>query len=119
MNVLAICGSLRTASINRTLLHAAIRLSPPGMEIIMSPDIGELPLYNPDLELCLPVPVVRFRALVADSQALLIASPEYAHGMAGGLKNALDWLVSFEPFANNCRMVSLLLYPSYRASMNA
>lgn len=100
MNVLAICGSLRTASINRALLHAAIRLSPPGMEIAMYPDIGILPLYNPDLEHCVPAQVERFLAQVAESQALLIASPEYAHGVTGTLKNALDWLVSFEPFAN-------------------
>lgn len=100
MKILAICGSLRAASINQALLHAAIRLSPPGMEIVMSPDIGALPLYNPDLELCIPAQVIRFRAQVAASQALLIASPEYAHGLTGTLKNALDWLVSFEPFAN-------------------
>ncbi|MDD5267370.1 MAG: NAD(P)H-dependent oxidoreductase [Methylococcales bacterium] len=100
MNVLAICGSLRAASINRVLLHAAIRLSPPGMETVMSPDIGKLPLYNPDLEHCVPDQVARFRSQVAASQALLIASPEYAHGVTGTLKNALDWLVSFEPFAN-------------------
>ncbi|UOA07325.1 NADPH-dependent FMN reductase [Methylobacter sp. S3L5C] len=100
MNVLAICGSLRSVSINRMLLHAAIRLSPPDMEIVMFPDIGKLPSYNPDLEHCVPVQVAKFRTQVADSQALLIASPEYAHGVTGSLKNALDWLVSFEPFAN-------------------
>jgi chromate reductase len=100
IKVLAICGSLRTASINRVLLHVAIRLSPPSMEIVMSPDIGALPLYNPDLEHCVPAQVVRFRTQVAASQALLIASPEYAHGVTGPLKNALDWLVSFEPFTN-------------------
>ena len=100
MMVLAICGSLRTVSINRMLLHAAIRLSPPDMEIILSPVIGKLPLYNPDLEHCVPDQVAKFRAQVVDSQALLIASPEYAHGVTGTLKNALDWLVSFEPFAN-------------------
>ena len=66
----------------------------------MSPDIGKLPLYNPDLEHPVPDQVAGFRAQIADSQALLIASPEYAHGVTGSLKNALDWLVSFEPFAN-------------------
>jgi chromate reductase len=100
MKVLAICGSLRSVSINRMLLQASIRLSPTSMEIVMSPDIGKLPLYNPDLEHCVPDQVVRFRTQVAVSQALLIASPEYAHGVTGTLKNALDWLVSFEPFAN-------------------
>ncbi|MEI7995231.1 MAG: NADPH-dependent FMN reductase [Methylococcaceae bacterium] len=100
INLLAICGSLRTDSINRTLLHAAIRLSPADMEISMCPYIGKLPLYNPDLEHPVPDQVAGFRAQIADSQALLIASPEYAHGVTGSLKNALDWLVSFEPFAN-------------------
>ena len=56
-------------------------------------DVGKLPLYNPDLEHYVP-------DQVADSQALLVADPEYAHGVTGTLKNALDWLVSFEPFAN-------------------
>ena len=63
-------------------------------------DIGKLPLYNPDLEHPVQDQVARFRTQVAESQALLIASPEYAHGVTGSLKNALDWLVSFEPFAN-------------------
>ena len=66
----------------------------------MCPDIGKLPLYNPDLEHPVPDQVVGLRGQIADSQALLIASPEYAHGVTGSLKNALDWLVSFEPFAN-------------------
>lgn len=67
---LAICGSLRTVSINRRLLQAAIRLSPTGMEIVMSQDIGVLPLYNPDLELRIPAQVMRFRAQVAASQGI-------------------------------------------------
>lgn len=100
MNVLAICGSLRTASVNRMLLHTAIQLAPPGMSIRMYPTIGELPLYNPDLECSVPKQVKTFRNQVADSQALIIASPEYAHGMTGAIKNALDWMVSVESFAN-------------------
>jgi len=98
--VLAICGSLRTASINRALLQAAIRLSPATMRIVMYQEIGLLPLFNPDLEHCVPTEVVSLRTQVAQSQALLIASPEYAHGVTGVIKNALDWLVSFEAFAN-------------------
>ena len=63
------------------------------MEFTLYSDVGKLPLYNPDLEHHVP-------DQVADSQALLVADPEYAHGVTGTLKNALDWLVSFEPFAN-------------------
>jgi len=96
MKVLAIYGSLRSVSVNRMLLLAAIPLSPTGMEIVMSPDIGKLPLYNPDLEHCVPDQVARFRTQVAVSQALLIASPEYGHGVTGTLKKMrwIGWLAS-------------------------
>ncbi len=98
MNLLAICGSLRKASINAALLRAARRVAPPGMEVAVFDGVGELPLFNPDLEARLPAPVLALHAAVASSDALLIASPEYAHGVTGSIKNTLDWLVSFEPF---------------------
>ena len=60
--------------------------------------IGELPLFNPDLEAQMPPQVCALHAEVAACDALLVASPEYAHGVTGTIKNALDWLVSFEPF---------------------
>lgn len=99
MKILALPGSLRAASVNRALLRAAGRLAPAGMEIEVFDGLGDLPLFNPDLELRPPDAVRRFRARVAASDALLIASPEYAHGVTGTLKNALDWLVSDESFA--------------------
>ena len=98
MNVLAICGSLRAASINAALLRAAARLSPPEMQVRPLSGIGELPLFSPDLEHHRPVRVATYQAEIATADALLIASPEYAHGVTGTIKNALDWLVSFEPF---------------------
>lgn len=98
MKVLAISGSLRVASINSALLRAAARLSAPNMEVRLFRNVGELPLFNPDLEPKMPPQVSAFHAEVAASDALLIASPEYAHGVTGTIKNALDWLVSFEPF---------------------
>ena len=96
--VLALCGSLRAASINAALLRAAVRLAPPGIAVTLGASLGDLPLFNPDLEPAPPDAVVLLRRAVADADALLIASPEYAHGVSGTLKNALDWLVSFEPF---------------------
>ena len=98
MKILAISGSLRVASINSTLLRAAARLSPPNVEVRLFRTVGELPLFNPDLEPRMPPQVSALHAEVAASDALLIASPEYAHGVTGTIKNALDWLVSFEPF---------------------
>jgi NAD(P)H-dependent FMN reductase len=60
--------------------------------------MGRLPLFNPDDEVATPSAVQALRNAVAGADALLIASPEYAHGVSGTIKNALDWLVSFEPF---------------------
>jgi len=100
MRVLAISGSLRAASINSALLRTAARLAPPEIEITLCSVVGELPLFNPDLELYVPPSVAQLRAEVAATDALLIASPEYAHGVTGTIKNALDWLVSFEAFVN-------------------
>jgi len=98
MKVLALCGSLRVQSINAALLRTAARVAPAGIAIQASPPLGALPLFNPDLEQDVPARVAGFRADVAAADALLIASPEYAHGVSGTIKNALDWLVSFEPF---------------------
>ena len=98
--VLALCGSLRSVSMNAALLRAAARLSPPGVQVELFEGIGSLPLFNPELETAMPAPVSALHARVAASDALLIASPEYAHGVTGVLKNALDWLVSFEGFVD-------------------
>ena len=68
------------------------------MEVTPLSGIGNLPLFNPDFEPHVPPPVAALYAEVAAADALLIASPEYAHGVTGTLKNALDWLVSVESF---------------------
>ena len=98
MQVLGISGSLRKASINSAVLRAGARLVPVGMTLCVFDGVGDLPLFNPDLEADLPPPVLALHAAVAEADALLIASPEYAHGVTGSIKNLLDWLVSFEPF---------------------
>jgi chromate reductase len=98
MNVLAICGSLRARSLNAAMLRAATRLAPDGMQVTLFPTLAGLPLFNPDDEPALPPAVAELHYAVATADALLIASPEYAHGITGSMKNALDWLVSFEPF---------------------
>jgi NAD(P)H-dependent FMN reductase len=98
MNVLAISGSLRAASINSALLRAAAQLAPPGMQVRIFEGIGALPLFNLDLEAQLPEAIGQLRHAVASADAIVIASPEYAHGVSGVIKNALDWLVSLEAF---------------------
>jgi chromate reductase, NAD(P)H dehydrogenase (quinone) len=100
MRILGLSGSLRAASINSALLRAAVRLAPPGVTLTIFLGVGELPLFNPDLETRLPPAVRALHSAVAASDALLFASPEYAHGVTSAIKNTLDWLVSFEPFVN-------------------
>jgi chromate reductase, NAD(P)H dehydrogenase (quinone) len=100
MKVLALSGSLRAASINSMLLRATARLAPTDIHVSIFTGLGDLPLFNPDLEGNRPSNVVTFHQAVAESDALLFASPEYAHGVTGTIKNALDWLVGFEPFAS-------------------
>jgi chromate reductase, NAD(P)H dehydrogenase (quinone) len=102
MRILAISGSLRSASSNRKLLAEAARLAPDGIEVVFYRGLGELPHFNPDLDeegMTPPAAVAGLRAQISSSQALLISTPEYAHGFPGSLKNALDWLVSYPDFA--------------------
>jgi len=98
MNVLAVAGSLRASSINAAFCRAASRLAPPGLHITVCNALGSLPPFNADLETDPPHSVTVFREAVGAANALIIASPEYAHGISGVLKNALDWLVSYEGF---------------------
>jgi len=95
MKVLGISGSLRATSSCTAILRAAARVAPAGLEIAVYDGLGTLPHFSPDLDVDpLPPPVQELRARIAAADALFISSPEYAHGMPGSLKNALDWLVS-------------------------
>lgn len=96
--ILAISGSLRQVSSNTALLQAAIALAPPSLEIKLYTGLNDLPHFNPDLESTEPRSVTDLRAQIKWADGLIISSPEYAHGIPGVLKNALDWLVSGEEF---------------------
>lgn len=100
MKILAISGSLRAASNNSALLRAVSRLAPAGIVVELFGDLGKLPLFNPDIEATDPPVVARLRAQLIAADAVMIASPEYAHGVAGPMKNALDWMVGCEAFVN-------------------
>jgi chromate reductase, NAD(P)H dehydrogenase (quinone) len=102
LRILAISGSLRRASTNTAALEALAKLAPEGVKVLVYRDLGRLPPFNPDDDIegkPKPEPVATLRALVDASDALVIAAPEYAHGLPGALKNALDWLVASETFA--------------------
>jgi chromate reductase, NAD(P)H dehydrogenase (quinone) len=94
IRILGISGSLRSASSNTRLLQACADLAPAGVQVQLYDGVGRLPHFNADLDTETPPPeVVAFRAQVAAADAIIISSPEYARGVPGSLKNALDWLV--------------------------
>lgn len=95
MRILAISGSLRAASSNSRAIAALALLAPKGVEVEIWRGLDELPFFNPDLDVDpAPPAVAAWRAAVETCDALVISSPEYAHGVAGAMKNGLDWLVS-------------------------
>jgi chromate reductase, NAD(P)H dehydrogenase (quinone) len=94
MRSVALSGSLQERSSNAALLDAARSLAPDDMTVVISDAVRRVPLFNPDLDQPpQPVAVERFRREVGTADAVLIANPEYAFGVPGALKNALDWLV--------------------------
>ncbi|WP_130618153.1 NADPH-dependent FMN reductase [Dyella amyloliquefaciens] len=91
MNILGISGSLRQASFNTALLHAAQEVAPAGMNILIH-RLHELPLFDQDVEeQGDPAPVTAFKEAIDNADGLLIACPEYNGGITGVLKNAVDW----------------------------
>jgi chromate reductase len=87
--VAVVIGSLRKGSITRMVANAMRSLAPDrlNLEIV---EIGDLPLYNQDLEESPPAPWVAFRRRIAESDAVLFLTPEYNRSIPGALKNAID-----------------------------
>lgn len=95
MNILAISGSTRLISTNTALLKAMQAIAPEGLELAVFDRIDALPVFSPDAEGDrTPVEVLAFLAQVAEADGVLISSPEYVRAIPGGLKNAIDWMVS-------------------------
>jgi NAD(P)H-dependent FMN reductase len=101
--LLTVSGSLRMGSSNSALLAAATHLAPTGVTVAPYTELAALPAFNPDLEegaAFLPAPVTHWRNALAAADAVLFSSPEYAHGLPGALKNALDWVVGSGELVN-------------------
>ena len=98
--ILAISGSLRSRSSNTSLLEAAALLAPEGVEITIYRGLGNLPHFNPDLEGLESDAPLQYRRQLQDADGVLISSPEYAHGVPGVMKNALDWVVGSGELVN-------------------
>jgi chromate reductase, NAD(P)H dehydrogenase (quinone) len=103
MHLLTISGSIRARSTNTEVLRAVALLAPANVRVTMYDGLATLPHFNPDLDedgAVAPPPVAELRDAVQNADALILCSPEYAHGVPGVLKNALDWLVSSPTIVN-------------------
>ena len=99
MQILAISGSLRAVSSNTSLLQAVAALAPESVNIVLYGGLVDLPHFNPDREgVDEPESLIKYRALLKSADGVLFSSPEYAHGVPGVLKNALDWVVGTGEF---------------------
>src|SRR4051812_8583392 len=99
--LLTVSGSLRAGSSNSALLVAAARVAPAHVTVTAYDMLAAIPAFNPDLEegsAPLPGAVAHWRGALAAADAVLFSSPEYAHGIPGALKNALDWIVGSSEF---------------------
>lgn len=99
VRLLAISGSLRATSSNTALLRALAAMAPEGVAIDLYDGLGGLPYFDPGLDLDpndyrAPEPVQDLRNRIAAAEGLIFCTPEYAFGIPGVLKNALDWVVS-------------------------
>lgn len=96
--VLAIVGSTRRQSSNLNLLKAIQQLTVDTIEMLLFTDIERLPHFNPDNEDDDAVKI--FKQQLNDADGVIICTPEYAHGVPGTLKNAIDWTVGSNQFSN-------------------
>jgi NAD(P)H-dependent FMN reductase len=105
INVLTLVGSLRAASVNRQIAGLAAARAPAGIEVNLyrglGGGLGELPLYNEDIDnpADLPGSASTLRGAVAAADAILVVTPEYNGSIPGALKNAIDWLS--RPYGHN------------------
>lgn len=91
INILAISGSLRADSSNNAVIRCAEKLVPAGVDFTVYNKLGEIPPFNDSKDA--PDPVINFRQAIANADGVFICQPEYAFGVSGVLKNAVDWTV--------------------------
>jgi NAD(P)H-dependent FMN reductase len=102
MRLFAISGSLRAGSSATALARALATYAPPGTTIALYDDLESIPPFHPDRDRegdVAPAPVAHLRAALQTADAVVLSTPEYAFGVPGVLKNALDWTVASGDFA--------------------
>jgi chromate reductase, NAD(P)H dehydrogenase (quinone) len=99
IKILAISGSLRSSSSNTNILRALVNLAPENTTIEIYESIGNLLHFNPEIDADRElISVQDWRNHLQEADAVIFCTPEYAHGVPGVLKNALDWIVSSGEF---------------------
>ena len=99
--VIAICGSTRISSSNLNLIKAIATLAAESFSLKIFEGLSEIPHFNPDLDNDTPPKqVTEFRRQLREADGILICTPEYAMGVPGTLKNAIDWTVSSCEFSH-------------------
>jgi chromate reductase len=103
LEVVSICGSLRHGSFNAAVQRSLPELAPAGMAIAALPGVGDMPLYNADVQAQgFPKPVTGMADAIRRADGVIFCSPEYNYSVPGVLKNAIDWLSRLpdQPFKN-------------------
>ena len=103
LHLISICGSLRKGSFNAAVQRSLPELAPAGLTITTSPGIGDLPLYDADVQAQgFPKAVTDMAEAIRKADGVIFCSPEYNYSIPGVLKNAIDWIsrLDKQPFAN-------------------
>ena len=114
LRILALCGSQRARSMSAGLLRACRDLAPVGVAVDIFEHHKDFPLFNPE-RVDVPPGVLALQEAITGTDALLVASPEYAHGVTATIKNTLDWVVGHAPFAHKPVAVLNPAYQSFHA----
>ncbi len=92
--VVGVSGSLRKASLNTVYLRSLALTCPKHIDFHIYENLASIPSFNVDHDDEPPAAVIDWKTFLSRSDMVVLVSPEYAHGISGVLKNALDWLVS-------------------------
>lgn len=98
LTILAVSGSLRTSSSNTLILKEIQKWVPHHIAFNIYQDMATLPAFDDSMDA--PEPVIAWRRLLAAADGVFICSPEYAFGIPGALKNAMDWTVGSGELVN-------------------
>lgn len=98
LQLVSLCGSLRQGSFNAAMARALPELAPAGVTVTPLAGLGELPLYDGDVEAAgLPAVLGAMGAAIAAADGVVLVTPEYNYSIPGVLKNGLDWLSRLSP----------------------